>query len=136
MPGEILLQLKYLATDHQLQSFILTIYPFQNSSPIPSYIRKALECLAKTYQDTKDKKLEIKKLESLYKEASKNTADLLEVVSAKATVLEKTKALCTDASNSLSAFLQMNEVESEEEVEDELLIDGRICQKSLQISKF
>ena len=40
-------------------------------------------------------------------------------------VLEKTKALYTEASNSLSAFLQMNEVESEEEVEDELRMDGK-----------
>ena len=81
--------------------------------------------MSKTYQDTKAKKLEIKKLEVQYKEASQNTADLLEQLSARATILEKTKALYTEASNSLSAFLQMNEVESEEEVEDELLMDGK-----------
>ena len=81
--------------------------------------------MTKTYQDTKAKKLEIKKLEVQYKEASQNTADLLEQLSARATILEKTKAMYTEASNSLSAFLQMNEVESEEEVEDELLMDGK-----------
>ena len=40
-------------------------------------------------------------------------------------ILEKTKAQYTEASNSLSAFLHMNEVENEEEVEDQLLVDGK-----------
>ncbi|XP_041462850.1 dynein heavy chain 8, axonemal-like [Lytechinus variegatus] len=86
-------------------------------------LKKALNCLARTYSDCKNKRLDIRRLHTLYEEASKKTADLLQELTAKATILEKTKAQYTEASNSLSAFLHMNEVESDEEVEDQLLID-------------
>ncbi|XP_030850579.1 dynein heavy chain 8, axonemal isoform X3 [Strongylocentrotus purpuratus] len=86
-------------------------------------LKKALNCLARTYSDCKNKRLDIRRLHTLYEEASKRTADLLQQLTGKATILEKTKAQYTEASNSLSAFLHMNEVESDEEVEDQLLID-------------
>lgn len=95
--------------------------PFILTSPTS---RKALNCLARTYSDCKNKRLDIRRLHTLYEEASKRTADLLQQLTGKATILEKTKAQYTEASNSLSAFLHMNEVESDEEIEDQLLIDG------------
>ncbi|XP_071801693.1 uncharacterized protein [Asterias amurensis] len=84
-------------------------------------LRKALACLARTQQDTQAKKQDIKRLQVDYEDASKKVAALLESLTLRATVLEKTKAQFTEASNSLSAFLQMHEVESDEEIEDELL---------------
>ncbi|XP_070568705.1 dynein axonemal heavy chain 5-like isoform X4 [Ptychodera flava] len=92
----------------------------ENSAEI-SKLKKALNCLSKTRQDAKSKHQEIKKLQAMYEQATKTTANLLKELTAKATVLEKVKAQFGMSSGSLSAFLQMNEIESEEEEEDELL---------------
>ncbi|XP_071504103.1 dynein axonemal heavy chain 5-like [Diadema antillarum] len=86
-------------------------------------LKKALSCLSRTYSDCKNKRLDIRRLHTMYEEASRRTASLLEELTERATILEKTKAQYTEASNSLSAFLTMNEVESDEEVEDQLLVD-------------
>ena len=81
-----------------------------------------MACLARTHHDTKVKRQEIKHLQVQYEEASAHVADLLRQLTAKATILEKTKAQFEECS--LSAFLQMNDIESEEDFEDELLAEG------------
>ncbi|XP_071818739.1 dynein axonemal heavy chain 5-like isoform X4 [Apostichopus japonicus] len=100
--------------------YILNKKSKENTSKV-SKLRKALSCLSRTHHDTKVKRQEIKRLQVQYEEASARVADLLKQLTAKATVLEKTKAQFEDCS--LSAFLQMNDIESEEDIEDELLAE-------------
>ncbi|XP_006824289.1 dynein axonemal heavy chain 5-like, partial [Saccoglossus kowalevskii] len=92
----------------------------ENSSSI-AQLKKALRCLEKTRQDAKTKHTDIKKLQSDYETATAKTAELLRQLTLKATELEKVKAQFGFSSGTLTAFLQLNEIESEEDEVDELL---------------
>ena len=65
----------------------------------------------------------IKTITGNFEDACKNTADLLQRLTNKATALEKLKAK-VGLSKSLDAYLHLTEFESEEEEEDELLKEG------------
>lgn len=60
-----------------------------------------------------------------FEEAQKKTADLLNKLTAKATVFEKLKAK-VGLSKSLDAYLQLNELDVEDDEEDELLKEGKL----------
>ena len=79
--------------------------------------------LDKTRADAKVMKKGIKTITGKFEDAKKNTTDLLEKLTAKATTLEKLKAK-VGLSKSLDAYLQLNEFDVEEEEEDELLKEG------------
>ncbi|XP_077977225.1 dynein axonemal heavy chain 8-like isoform X3 [Glandiceps talaboti] len=106
----------------------------ENSANIAK-LRKALNSLSKTRQDAKNKHQEIKKLQISYENATAKTADLLKRLTAKATILEKVKAFSGQATGSLSAFLQMNETESDEEEEDELLTNEEEDEYDIQFEQ-
>ena len=93
------------------------------STPEPSLCRKVLATLDKTRADAKVMKKAIKTITGNFEDACKNTADLLQRLTNKATALEKLKAKI-GLSKSLDAYLHLTEFESEEEEEDELLKEG------------
>ena len=86
-------------------------------------IRKVITTLDQTRTDAKAMKKAIKNLTDKFEESKKKTATLLYQLSQKATVLEKLKAKI-GLSNSLHAYLNLNEMETNEEDEDELLKEG------------
>ncbi|XP_071954985.1 uncharacterized protein [Antedon mediterranea] len=102
--------------------YLYTTKSKENTTKV-NQLKKTLSCLSKTREDARAKKAEIARLQKLFEEASEKTAMLLKQLSSKATVLEKTKALYQQSQGSLNAFLQMTEVESDEEEQDELLMD-------------
>lgn len=78
-----------------------------------------------TRQDGKIMKEAIKNIKIKFEQAKIRTAKLLKELTARATKLEKLKAKIGTAT-SLSAFLQLNEVSSDEEDEEELLQQGTV----------
>ncbi|XP_033113255.1 dynein heavy chain 5, axonemal-like isoform X2 [Anneissia japonica] len=101
--------------------YLYTTKSKENTTKV-NQLKKALACLSKTREDARAKKAEIVRLQKLFEEASEKTATLLKQLSSKATVLEKTKALYQQSHGSLNAFLQMADVESDEEEQDDLLM--------------
>lgn len=87
------------------------------------YFRKVLTTLDKTRADAKVMKKAIKTITGNFEEACSRTADLLQRLTNKATVLEKLKAK-VGLSKSLDAYLHLTEFEVEEVEEDELLKAG------------
>ncbi|CAL1527205.1 unnamed protein product [Lymnaea stagnalis] len=83
-------------------------------------LKKVLATLDKTRVDAKVMKKGIKTLNEKFEGAQTNTAGLLKKLTAKATALEKLKAKI-GLSKSLDAYLQLTEMDVEEEEEDELL---------------
>ncbi|XP_023932047.1 dynein heavy chain 5, axonemal-like isoform X1 [Lingula anatina] len=85
-----------------------------------SQLKRVLYTLDITREDGKIMKEAIKNIKEKYENAKIRTSNLLRSLTLKATVLEKLKARIGMAT-SLSAFLQLNEVSSDEEDEEELL---------------
>lgn len=85
--------------------------------------RKVIATLDQTRSDAKVMKKAIKTIVGKFDDAKKNTANLLLLLTNKATVLEKLKAK-VGLSSSLDAYLHLTEMEAEEEEEDELLQEG------------
>ncbi|XP_035829673.1 dynein heavy chain 5, axonemal isoform X2 [Aplysia californica] len=83
-------------------------------------LKKVITTLDKTRADAKVMKKGIKTITGKFEDAKKNTAELLHKLTARATMLEKLKAK-VGLSKSLDAYLQLNELDVEEEEEDELL---------------
>ncbi|XP_025098007.1 LOW QUALITY PROTEIN: dynein gamma chain, flagellar outer arm-like [Pomacea canaliculata] len=83
-------------------------------------LKKVLTTLDKTRADAKVMKKAIKTITGNFEEAAARTADLLQRLTNKATVLEKLKAK-VGLSKSLDAYLHLTEFEVEEVEEDELL---------------
>lgn len=81
--------------------------------------------LDKTRVDAKVMKKAIKTLNQKFEGAQKSTSDLLKKLTLKATTLEKLKAK-VGLSKSLDAYLQLTEMDVEEEEEDELLKEGEL----------
>jgi len=79
--------------------------------------------LDQTRKDASHMKQSIRKINQKFDEAKEKTADLMQKLTAKATVLEKLKARIGMAT-ALSAFLQLNELSDEEPEEDDLLKEG------------
>lgn len=88
-----------------------------------SYYRKVLATLDQTRNDVKVMKKAIKTITSKYEESKVETAQLLKQLTEKATKLEKLKAK-VGLSSSLDAYLHLNELESDEDEEDDLLKTG------------
>ena len=84
-----------------------------------------LATLEKTRQDARTMKEDIGSRQRQYEEVREQPASLLRQLTAWATVLEKLKTKCGEAT-ALNAFLQMNELSDEEEEEDDLLAQGTI----------
>ena len=87
--------------------------------------RKVLATLDQTRTDSRIMKENIRNIREKYEDSKKKTASLLTQLTLRATVLEKLKAKVGEAT-SLSAFLQLNELSSDEEDEDDLLKPGQI----------
>ncbi|XP_059166583.1 dynein axonemal heavy chain 8-like [Physella acuta] len=83
-------------------------------------LKKVITTLDKTRVDAKVMKKAIKTLNQKFEGAQKSTSELLKKLTLKATTLEKLKAK-VGLSKSLDAYLQLTEMDVEEEEEDELL---------------
>ncbi|KAL5010133.1 hypothetical protein ScPMuIL_012438 [Solemya velum] len=83
-------------------------------------LKRVLVTLDQTRTDAKVMKKAIKTVTTKFEDAKETTADLLNQLTLKATVLEKLKAK-VGLSTSLDAYLHLNEMEAVEEEEDELL---------------
>ncbi|XP_041355189.1 dynein gamma chain, flagellar outer arm-like isoform X3 [Gigantopelta aegis] len=83
-------------------------------------LKKVIATLDQTRTDAKAMKKAIKSLTEKFEDSKKKTATLLYQLSQKATVLEKLKAK-VGLSTSLHAYLNLNEMETNEEEGDELL---------------
>ncbi|XP_052807484.1 dynein axonemal heavy chain 5-like isoform X7 [Mya arenaria] len=83
-------------------------------------LKKVLATLDQTRNDAKVMKKAIKNTTGKFEEAKVRTEELLIQLSHKATILEKLKAK-VGLSTSLDAYLHLNEMETEQEEEDELL---------------
>lgn len=79
--------------------------------------------LDQTRLDAKAMRKAIKTTTERYEGAKRATAELLQQLILKATVLEKLKAK-VGLSSSLDAYLHLTELEADSEEEDELLKDG------------
>ena len=90
-------------------------------------IRKALTTLDHTRSDAKVMKKAIKSLSGKFEEAKKNTSGLLRQLTVKATALEKLKAKCMSGTD-LEAHMRLYVTESDEEEEEDLLLQGRFTQ--------
>lgn len=82
-----------------------------------------LATLDQTRSDAKVMKKAIKNTNGKFEDAKKRTEQLLVKLTNKATTLEKLKAKC-GLSTSLDAYLHLNEMETEQVEEDELLKQG------------
>ena len=89
-----------------------------------AFCRKVLASVDQTRKDAKTTRFAIKNITANFENAKVQTAQLLQKLTARATVLEKLKAKVGIAT-SLSAFLQLNELSDEEEEEDDLLKEGK-----------
>ena len=88
--------------------------------------RKVLATLDQSRTDAKNMRQSIKDIHKKFEEAKVMTAGLLTRLTSKATLLEKLKAQ-VGMGSALSAFLQLNELSSDEEEDDSLLNGGTSC---------
>ncbi|XP_074662754.1 uncharacterized protein LOC141915202 [Tubulanus polymorphus] len=105
--------------------FMNTFYHIYNKKSIErtetvEKLKKVLAALAQSRTDAKTMRQAIKHIIGKYDEAKSNTAQILRELTTKVTILEKLKAEVGE-SNALSAFLQLNEMSSDDEEEDDLL---------------
>ncbi|WAR07684.1 DYHG-like protein [Mya arenaria] len=103
------------------------------------YTVKSRDRTHNTRNDAKVMKKAIKNTTGKFEEAKVRTEELLIQLSHKATILEKLKAK-VGLSTSLDAYLHLNEMETEQEEEDELLKQGaktqvEECRKNLEYAR-
>ncbi|KAI8520697.1 hypothetical protein Bbelb_004510 [Branchiostoma belcheri] len=108
--------------------YVLSTKTAQQNANI-TRLKKALSTLSQTREDAKLMEEKIKVVQADYEEAQKKTAGLLRQLTGKATTLEKLKAQL-GGEGSLGAYLQLNEVSSEDEEEDDLLKQDDIGEDS------